>query len=119
MKLGVNRATVSKYETGQIEPTISQLQAFADALGVHLLDLLGVGPAGPAREGRVTMNMHVEIDPSMVDDAVEAMRALKDYCEADACALARLDSQEARELAQARLQAAATADRLLYFFASL
>lgn len=43
MKLGVNRATISKYEAGQIEPTLSQLQAIADALGVHLFDLLGVG----------------------------------------------------------------------------
>lgn len=43
-KLGVNRATISKYETGQIEPTVSQLQAIADALGVHLFDLLDVGP---------------------------------------------------------------------------
>lgn len=37
--LGVNRATISKYETGAIEPTVSQLMKIADALGVDLEDL--------------------------------------------------------------------------------
>lgn len=41
--LGVNRATISKYETGSIDLPMSQLQRIADALGVHVLDLLGVG----------------------------------------------------------------------------
>lgn len=34
--LGVNRATVSKYETGAIEPTLSQLEKIADFLGVNV-----------------------------------------------------------------------------------
>lgn len=41
--LGVNRATISKYETGAIDLPMSQLQRIADALGVHVMDLLGVG----------------------------------------------------------------------------
>lgn len=42
-RLGVNRATISKYETGQIEPTLSQLKVISDVLGVHLFDLIGLG----------------------------------------------------------------------------
>ena len=37
--LDVNRATISKYETGAIEPTISQLMKIADFLQVDLEDL--------------------------------------------------------------------------------
>lgn len=32
-KLGVNRATLSKYENGQIDPTVSQLAKIAEILG--------------------------------------------------------------------------------------
>ena len=32
--LGVNRATISKYETGIVEPSISQLQTISSYLGV-------------------------------------------------------------------------------------
>ena len=39
--LGINRATLSKYESGIIDPPSSQLQAIATALGVSLLDLCG------------------------------------------------------------------------------
>ena len=42
-KLGVNRATISKYESGQIEPTISMLETIASVLGVHIFDLVGSG----------------------------------------------------------------------------
>lgn len=52
-RLGVNRATISKYENGQIEPTLSQLQAIADALGVHLLDLIGLGAEFDKYEAKV------------------------------------------------------------------
>lgn len=38
-KLGINRATLSKYETGQIDPTVSQLMKIADALNLPLFDL--------------------------------------------------------------------------------
>lgn len=63
------------------------------------------------------MNTKFEIDPSLLDDAVEVMRFAVDRCEADAAALARLNTPEARELAQARLQMAKKADELLFFFA--
>lgn len=32
--LGINRATLSKYETGVIEPSVSQLKAISAALGI-------------------------------------------------------------------------------------
>lgn len=40
-KLGVNRATLSKYENGQIDPTASQLMKISEILGVPLYYLLG------------------------------------------------------------------------------
>lgn len=45
------------------------------------------------------------------------MRDAQTHYEADACALARLDTREARELAQERLQMAEKAEALLYVFA--
>lgn len=64
------------------------------------------------------MNTKFEIDPALLDDAVEVMRSAVDRCEADAAALARLDIPEAKELAEARLQMAKKAETLLYFFGS-
>lgn len=39
-KIGVKRAVISKYESGSIEPSLTQLQKIADALGVPLGTLL-------------------------------------------------------------------------------
>lgn len=39
--LGINRATLSKYESGVIEPSISQLLSIASALNTSLPELLG------------------------------------------------------------------------------
>lgn len=39
--LGVQRAVISKYESGRVSPTVEQLKAIAEALGVTVLDLLG------------------------------------------------------------------------------
>lgn len=39
-ELDVNRATVSKYETGVIEPSVSQLVQIAKFLGVHFREFL-------------------------------------------------------------------------------
>ena len=63
------------------------------------------------------MNTKFESDPSLLDAAVEVMRFAVDRCEADAAALARLDTPEALALAQERLQMAKKADALLFFFA--
>jgi len=63
------------------------------------------------------MNAKFQMAPSLLDDAVELMRDEGDRCRADACALALLDSPEARELAHERLTLAKKADELLSFFA--
>lgn len=39
--IGVNRATLSRYESGDIDPPSSQLQKIAAALGVDWLELCG------------------------------------------------------------------------------
>lgn len=62
--LGVNRATISKYETGTIDLPVSQLMRIADALGVHVLDLLGVtnqdvGFIASSNDGRMIPNNFV------------------------------------------------------------
>lgn len=41
--LGVNRATLSRYESGDIDPPSSQLQRIADVLGVDIRELTGNG----------------------------------------------------------------------------
>lgn len=40
--LGINRATLSRYESGEINPPASQLQRIADTLGVSTDYLLGI-----------------------------------------------------------------------------
>lgn len=39
--MGVNRATISKYETGAIEPSLAQLTKAAYILNVDIADLMG------------------------------------------------------------------------------
>lgn len=60
--------------------------------------------------------MKFEIDPDLLVSAVAILRDAQAHYEADACALARLDTPEARELAQERLQMAKTAETLMYLF---
>ena len=50
---------------------------------------------------------------------IEAMRDLEGYYESDACALARLDSKQAKELAQERLESANVASGLYGFYLNL
>lgn len=50
---------------------------------------------------------------------IEAMRDLQAYYESDACALAHLESQSAKELAQERIESAEVASGLFGFFLSL
>lgn len=53
--IGVKRAVISKYETGAIDPSISQLQKIADVLGISISYLLGVSndPSGKTFEAQV------------------------------------------------------------------
>lgn len=61
--------------------------------------------------------MEIEISQDLLSATIEAMRDLQAYYEADACALARIDSPQARELAQERLESAEAASGLFSFFA--
>lgn len=65
------------------------------------------------------MPVKFEIEQELLDSAIEVMRDAMNHYEADACALARLDTPEARELAQERLASAKTAEALLYFFGTV
>ena len=42
-EIGIKRSVISKYETGQIEPSLPQLRKIADALNVTLAYFLGYG----------------------------------------------------------------------------
>lgn len=50
--LGVQRAVISKYETGTITPSLSQIEKIAEALSVPLSDLLGLEPEGDKESDR-------------------------------------------------------------------
>ena len=43
-KIGVKRAVISKYETGEISPTVAQLQNIANALDVPAMSLIPTAP---------------------------------------------------------------------------
>lgn len=58
----------------------------------------------------------IEIPYEMLPAAIEAMSDLQNRYEAEACALARLPSADAQELAQARLESAKVAADLFNFF---
>lgn len=63
------------------------------------------------------MNTKLEINPALLDSAVEIMKDAQAYYIADACALSRLGGPEVKELALERLQSAKTAQALLEVFA--
>ena len=58
----------------------------------------------------------IHIEPDILLATTEALRDLKTYYEADAAALARLNTDEARSLAQERLEQAAVVTGLYDFF---
>lgn len=63
--------------------------------------------------------MKIELGEELLSATVEAMRDLQARYEAEACALARMDSRQARELAQERLESAKVASGLYTYFATL
>ena len=52
--LGVNRATISKYETGVIEPSVQQLLTISGFLGISLERLAGSAISDAYEEGIIT-----------------------------------------------------------------
>ena len=117
--VGIRNSTVLRYEQGTIkrlkQPVI---ESIADAL--HTTPEYLMGRTEECTEGRrSTMKpLYIEIEQEMLSAAIEAMRDLKAYYEADAAALARLDSPEGRALAQERLESAAVASGLYDYFGS-
>lgn len=61
--------------------------------------------------------MKIDVTPEVLQATVEAMHELQMRYEAEAAALARLDTTEANELAQERLEAANVARGLSDFYA--
>ncbi|MCR1911012.1 hypothetical protein [Flavonifractor plautii] len=59
------------------------------------------------------------IPQDVLTATIEALRDLEGYYESDACALARLDSKQAKELAQERLESAGVASGLFTFYLGL
>lgn len=122
----VSVSTITDWKKGKSFSFMKKLTPIAEVLGTSDVWLLtGKNDAQADEivqsllEEAHPMNAKFEIDPSLLDAAVEVMRFAADRCEADAAALARLDTPEAREVAQERLQMAKTADELLLFFAEL
>jgi hypothetical protein len=60
--------------------------------------------------------MNIEIDPTTLTATIEALRDLKAYYEADAAALARVNSSPANRLAEVRIEQADTVSELLDFY---
>lgn len=73
----------------------------------------------PGREDTAMNEVMYLIPQEILTGTIEAMRDLESYYESDACALARLDSEQARELAQERVEAAGVASGLFTFYLGL
>ena len=56
-ELGVNRATVSKYETGEISPSVDQLIRICNILDVSFEELIGEEPSYKPSEIRQSMKL--------------------------------------------------------------
>ena len=73
-ELNVNRATISKYESGAIDPPIGQIIQMAKILNVSIVDLLGMEPEGGIAEKNLLEHLlqdylkkHGDIDSSILD----------------------------------------------------
>ena len=74
-KIGIKRATLSKYETGAIEPSITHLSVIASWLGVGFYDLLGKGRSIAYDTG---FSDGVEIE-EYLDKQIEELRKQSGY----------------------------------------
>lgn len=54
-KIGVKRSVISKYENGIIDPSLSQVQSIADALGTNILKLVDFSELSPSLEHAVPL----------------------------------------------------------------
>lgn len=76
-RLGINRATISKYESGVIVPPIEQIRKIAHILDVSLIDILDLQPEGDKQEDRVLLTQLIsELFSSQKDFPVEMLSSL-------------------------------------------
>ena len=54
-RIGVKRSVISKYENGIIDPTISQVQSLADALGTTVLNITDFSGLSPSLEEAIPL----------------------------------------------------------------
>lgn len=66
-ELNINRATLSKYENGQIEPSISMLRKICNAIDCNLTDIM------PADEIFLKIDSVLEGEAAYINDIKEAM----------------------------------------------
>jgi len=117
-KLGLACPTIAQWERGLRNPKLETLQKIADVLGIDVLELIQLKPtannSGSEKDGPPVLT--IQIDSEILNATVEAARELKERYEAEAAALARLDTPEAKELAQERLNAANVAKGLFNYY---
>lgn len=73
-ELKVNRATISKYESGAIDPPIGQIIQMSKIFNISIVDLLGMEPEGGAEEKKLLerllqdyLRKHGNIDSSILE----------------------------------------------------
>lgn len=59
-KIGVTKAAISRYESGQREPRIEHIKAIADVFGISTDELLGISPL-PQQESKMHFNGHEKV----------------------------------------------------------
>ena len=78
-KINVDKSTIKKFETGEIEPSLSTLVAISEALDISVLYLLGLSdqqlPASFGNANTLTINFN-EIDSERL---MKDMKAFKEY----------------------------------------
>ena len=84
-KIGVQRAVISKYETGAIEPSVSQLRKLADALDTTIAELLNAddtdeaAPAGVGDKIRFYRKAQKLTQEELADRADVSIFTLRQY----------------------------------------
>lgn len=78
-RIGVTAAAVSRYELGQRELTIDTIERIANALGIHVFDLVGIGTELDKR--RITAD---QIEPNPDKLTPEKKQVLEEILTSDA-----------------------------------
>lgn len=74
---GIAEPTIRRYELGMLNPKRETIQKIANALGVHMLDLMGIGPELDKYTYEVTdVLVPPGTTPSEKEDALKSVKAL-------------------------------------------